>query len=88
MLPYIFRCATETPPTDGPVSVVDGSVELEQISDYPTGLEYSHHTGMCRPEKDQFASPLDGNFGDVKRLLDRGRDSISSRGGAASTYEP
>ena len=49
---------------------------------------FSHRAGWCRPEKARFASPVDGNFRDVERHLDRGWDPISFRGGAGSTYEP
>ena len=44
--------------------------------------------GGVDPRKARFASPVDGSFRDVERPLGRGRDPMSSRGGAGSTCEP
>ena len=63
-------------------------MELEPISDQPTGLGFSRRTGWCRPEKARFGSPGDGSFRDEERPLDGRRDPISSLGGGGSIYEP
>ena len=76
------------PPIDGPLSALDGAVEREPISDYPTGLVFYYRAGWCRPEKARFASPVHVSFRHVERPLNRGWDPISSRGGAGSTCEP
>ena len=63
-------------------------MELEPISDSPTGLGFSRRAGWCQPEKAPFAFPVDEIVGDVERPLDRGRDPVSSRDGAGSTCKP
>ena len=88
MGPYFPRVRRKCPPLMGLYPPRTALWSSNPISDSPTGLGFSPRAGWCRPEKAPFASPVDGNFGDVERPLDRGWDPISSRGEAGSTCEP
>ena len=68
------------PPLMGPLSAKDGAVELELISDQPTGLGFPHlAAGRCQPDKARFSSPVRRRSRYMERPLDRGWDPIFPR---------